>query len=245
MSNHASRAGMAQRRSTRAAARCWVGVQIRRPGCNEPLCARCNTLQVAHFHSQLLFGFHSLHEAHLLAARGPLARKVAVGATSWVGEDEPRTSQWERSLARSRDRVSTARVPQPTVSSFAATARDGGCRLAEGRDGAARGRVPALLVSYASRGCVRARPVRFLPSCARACAWCHHVRVALLANLDVAVNRITVLRHRVRFAGVTTARGASRNGRHLARLFIVRFNMLQNLTSHSYTVSGTAVLAVS
>jgi hypothetical protein len=71
------------------------------------------------------------------------------------------------------------------------------------------------------------------------------VRVALLANLDVAVNRITVLRHRVRFAGVTTARGASRNGRHLARLFIVRFNMLQNLTSHSYTVSGTAVLAVS
>jgi len=142
-------------------------------------------------------------------------------------------------------RVSTAREPQPTVSSFAATARDGGCRLAEGRDGAARGRVPALLVSYASRGCVRARPVRFLPSCARACAWCHHVRVALLANLDVAVNRITVLRHRVRFAGVTTARGASRNGRHLARLFIVRFNMLQNLTSHSYTVSGTAVLAVS
>ena len=148
-----------------------------------------------------------------------------------------------RALRRSC--VSTARVPQPTVSSFAATAREGGCRLAEGRDGAARGRVPALLVSYASRGCVRARPVRFLPSCARACAWCHHVRVALLANLDVAVNRITVLRHRVRFAGVTTARGASRNGRHLARLFIVRFNMLQNLTSHSYTVSGTAVLAVS
>jgi hypothetical protein len=31
----------------------------------------------------------------------------------------------------------------------------------------------------------------------------------------------------------------------VARLFIVRFNMLQNLTSHSYTVSGAALLAVS
>jgi len=53
-----------------------------------------------------------------------------------------------------------------------------------------------------------------------ACAWCHHVRVALLANLVVAVDRLTILLHRVRFARVMKALGARRAPPEAARLFI-------------------------
>ena len=74
-------------------------------------------------------------------------------------------------------------------------------------------------------------------------AFCHHVRVRALgaimcawqlANLVVAVNRITVLRHRVRFAGVTTARGACRDGRAI-RSRPAFHRTLQHATEPNFT----------
>ena len=73
--------------------------------------------------------------------------------------------------------VSTARVPQPAVSSFAATARDGGCRLAEGRAPARREAVFRLSSSLTLVAAAFARG---------SCAFCHHMRVRALGAIMCA-----------------------------------------------------------
>ena len=90
-----------------------------------------------------------------------------------------------------------------------------------------------------------------------ACALCHRVRVRALGAIMCAVAfacKPCCCRqsdHRSPSPRALCRRDDStwsmprRAPSEVARLFIVRFNMLQNLTSHSYTVSGTAVLAVS
>ena len=73
--------------------------------------------------------------------------------------------------------VSTAREPQPAVSSFAATARDGGCRRAEGRAPARREAVFRLSSSLTLVAAAFARG---------SCAFCHHVRVCALGAIMCA-----------------------------------------------------------
>ena len=142
--------------------------------------------------------------------------------------------------------VSTARVPQPDVSSFAATARDGGCRLAEGHAPAQREAVFSSLTlvaaAFARGACalchhVCCACVRLVPSCARGIACkpccCHQ------SDHRSPTPRALCRRDDSRWSIPRRAPSG------VARLFIVRINRLQNLTSHSYTVSGAVVLAVS